>query len=85
MKTKIHPTVNRVKIICSCGASYDVSAAVKEKEMRVEICSKCHPHYTGEQKILKTGSVDKFYARMKKTEEKKAEPKTEAKKTAKKK
>lgn len=39
--------------------------------MRVEICSACHPFYTGEQKILKTGAVDKFYARQKKTEEKK--------------
>jgi len=42
---------------------------MKEAEVRVEICSKCHPFYTGEQRILKTGAVDKFYARMKKTEE----------------
>ena len=68
MKTWIHPETKDIKILCSCGASYSVNAAVKKEELRVEICSACHPFYTGEQKILKTGSVDKFYARMKKSE-----------------
>ncbi len=69
MKTWIHPDNKKVKVICSCGAIYDVLATLKQEELRVEICSHCHPFYTGEQRILKTGSVDKFYARMKKTEE----------------
>lgn len=68
MKTWIHPDVIDCKIICSCGEIFPVSSTLKDEETRIEICSKCHPFYTGEQRILKTGSVDKFYARMKKTE-----------------
>lgn len=68
MKKGIHPETNDVNIECSCGAKFLVEAVLKEKDTRIEICSNCHPFYTGEQRILKTGSVDKFYARMKKTE-----------------
>lgn len=68
MKTWIHPVSNTVKYICSCGNIVEVKSTVKDPEVRIEICSQCHPFYTGEQKILKTGAVDKFYARMKKTE-----------------
>lgn len=46
-----------------------MTSTLKDEELRVEICSHCHPHYTGEQRILKTGAVDKFYARQKKAEE----------------
>ena len=75
-----------ITVLCSCGAKFDVLSATKEKELRVEICSACHPFYTGEQKILKTGAVDKFYARQKKTEDKKsAAPASEKKSDAKKK
>lgn len=72
MKKKIHPEVHALKVLCSCGNSFEFLTASKDSEMRVEICSACHPFYTGEQKILKTGAVDKFYARQKKTEEKKS-------------
>jgi large subunit ribosomal protein L31 len=68
MKEKIHPKSKMVKYICSCGNVLETLSTLKEDELRVEICSKCHPFYTGEQRILKTGAVDKFYARMKKTE-----------------
>jgi large subunit ribosomal protein L31 len=68
MKKWIHPESKKVKIICSCWNEIEVISTLKEEEVRVEICSKCHPYYTGEQRILKTWSVDKFYARMKKTE-----------------
>lgn len=67
MKKNIHPDVNKVAITCSCGTVYNVWSTIKW-DTRIEICSKCHPFYTGEQRILKTGAVDKFYARMKKTE-----------------
>jgi len=67
MKTGIHPNINKITITCSCGQEFKVDSALKE-DTKVEICSACHPFYTGEQKILKTGAVDKFYARMKKTE-----------------
>ncbi len=69
MKKDIHPQSNKLTVICSCGATFDTVSTLKEKETRVEICSKCHPFYTGEQRILKTGAVDKFYARQKKMEE----------------
>ena len=69
MKTGIHPVAHEVQVVCSCGNSFKASSTVKEDEIRVEICSNCHPHYTGEKRILKTGAVDKFYARQKKMEE----------------
>lgn len=68
MKTGIHPESKDIKVICSCGEEFAVQSTVKEEETRIEICSNCHPYYTGEQRILKTGAVDKFYARQKKME-----------------
>lgn len=68
MKQGIHPASQKVKYICSCGNVVEAMSTLKDAELRVEICAKCHPFYTGEQRILKTGAVDKFYARMKKTE-----------------
>jgi large subunit ribosomal protein L31 len=68
MKKGIHPEFTATKFVCSCGHVLETMSAVKEEEVRVEICSNCHPFYTGEQRILKTGAVDKFYARMKKVE-----------------
>lgn len=68
MKTNIHPKSKIVKYICSCGNIVETTSTLKEEEIRVEICGKCHPFYTWEQRILKTWAVDKFYARMKKTE-----------------
>jgi large subunit ribosomal protein L31 len=68
MKTWIHPENKLVTITCSCGQSFEVKSTISW-DTKVEICSACHPFYTGEQKILKTGAVDKFYARMKKTEQ----------------
>ncbi len=69
MKTGIHPESKQVQVTCSCGNTFKTNSTVKSEEIRVEICSKCHPHYTGEKRILKTGAVDKFYARQKKMEE----------------
>lgn len=65
MKKDIHPTYYKdATIKCACGASYLVGST--EKELFVEICSSCHPFYTGKQKLVDTaGRVDKFKARMK--------------------
>jgi len=68
MKKDLHPKVNSVMIECSCWTKFPLKSTVSE-DTRVEICSACHPFYTGEQRILKTGAVDKFYARQKKMEE----------------
>lgn len=68
MKKGIHPEVSITKFVCSCGNTVETLSTLKDDEYRVEICSACHPFYTGEQRILKTGAVDKFYARAKKSE-----------------
>lgn len=68
MKKDIHPAYKQVKVTCSCGNTFMAGSATKESEIRVETCSQCHPFYTGKKTLLKTSSVDKFYARQKKTE-----------------
>ncbi len=69
MKKKIHPAWKQVNVICSCGHTFETGSTIKSEDIRVETCSKCHPFYTGKKTLLKTSSVDKFYARQKKTEE----------------
>ncbi len=68
MKKNIHPNYKQVTVTCSCGHTYTTGSATKDQEIRVETCSKCHPFYTGKKTLLKTSSMDKFYARQKKTE-----------------
>ncbi len=60
MKTEIHPTYFKdAKVICACGNTFTVGAT--RSEIRVEICAKCHPFYTGEEKLIDTaGRVEKF-------------------------
>lgn len=64
MKTDIHPTYYPdAKVICACGETWSVGST--QKEIRVDICSACHPFYTGEQRIVDTeGQVDRFYKRL---------------------
>lgn len=63
MKTDIHPTYHRpVTVTCSCGHTFKTGSTVKE--ITVEVCSNCHPFYTGKQKLVDTaGRVDKFRKR----------------------
>lgn len=59
MKKGIHPEYKTVKVHCACGNEFE-TGSVKE-EIRVEICSECHPFFTGKQKhVDKGGRVDKF-------------------------
>lgn len=59
MKTDIHPEYHRCMVICACGNTFETGATVKE--LRVDICSACHPFYTGKQKIVDTaGRVERF-------------------------
>ena len=66
MKKDIHPTYfPQAKVVCSCGNSFTVGAT--KPELKVEICSNCHPFYTGEEKLLDTaGRVEKFKTRREK-------------------
>jgi large subunit ribosomal protein L31 len=63
MKKDIHPNYQVAKVVCSCGNTFETKST--EKEIHVEICSACHPFYTGKQKLVDTaGRVDKFRSRM---------------------
>lgn len=59
MKQGIHPDYNLVKVTCACGNEFE-SGSVKQ-QLRVEICSNCHPFFTGKQKFVDAGGrVDRF-------------------------
>lgn len=59
MKKGIHPTYVRAKVVCACGNTFETLSTIPE--IRTEICSACHPFFTGRQKIVDTeGRVDKF-------------------------
>ncbi len=60
MKDQIHPQYNtEAKVICACGNTFTTGSTLPE--MRVEICSNCHPFYTGKQNLIDTaGTIDKF-------------------------
>lgn len=66
MKQGIHPEYKEVKISCSCGNSF-VTKSTLGRDLLLEVCSQCHPFYTGKQRIVDTaGRVDRFqqkYAR----------------------
>jgi len=68
MKKSIHPQYQDISFICECGAVFIAGSTIK-KEFKTEICSNCHPFYTGKQKLVDTsGRVDKFVAKMKKAQ-----------------
>ena len=70
MKTDIHPEYKTVTVHCSCGNSFETRSTATGDELRVELCSQCHPFYTGKQKLVDTGGrIDRFerrYGRRKK-------------------
>ncbi len=72
MQAEIHPTYfPNAKVTCACGASYTIGST-KEK-ISVEICSSCHPFYTGNEKMMDTaGRVEKFKAKREAASKKKA-------------
>ena len=62
MKENIHPNYQQTTITCACGNVIETGST--KKNIRVEICSKCHPFFTGRQKLVDTGGrVDKFKKR----------------------
>jgi large subunit ribosomal protein L31 len=67
MKPKIHPKYYpEARVICACGNTWTTGATVPE--IRVDICSACHPFFTGEQRIVDTaGQVDRFMKRLERT------------------
>ena len=71
MKADIHPQyTDQAKITCACGATFAIGST--KKEIHVEICSTCHPFYTGTEKLIDTaGRVEKFKSRQSKASPKK--------------
>lgn len=66
MKADLHPTYEVVTVECSCGNSFETRSA-KGSAIHVEICSECHPFYTGKQKLVDTGGrVERFQRRLEK-------------------
>ncbi|MDD4363821.1 MAG: 50S ribosomal protein L31 [Atribacterota bacterium] len=62
MKKDIHPKYGKSKVICACGNTFETSST--KEEIRVEVCSACHPFFTGKQKIFDSaGRVEKFNRR----------------------
>lgn len=60
MKEGIHPKYSEVTVKCSCGSEF-ITRSTTGKEIHLDVCSQCHPFYTGKQKTLDTGGrVDKF-------------------------
>ena len=69
MKTDIHPGFHPTTFKCVCGAEFIAGSTIEGGEFKTEICSACHPFYTGKQKLVdSSGRVDKFMAKMKKAQ-----------------
>ena len=63
MKKKIHPSTKEIKMTCSCGNQLELLSSLK-KDQLLDVCSKCHPFYTGEHKISdEKGRVEKYKKR----------------------
>ncbi len=61
MKPEIHPVYKEVTVTCSCGNSFKTRSTMEKDKLQLEVCSLCHPFYTGTQKIVDTaGRVDRF-------------------------
>jgi len=61
MRADIHPDYNEIKVTCSCGNKFTTRSTIGKEVMNIEVCSQCHPFYTGKQKIVDTaGRVEKF-------------------------
>ena len=62
MKPKIHPEYHEVTVVCACGETFVTRST--RKQLRLEICSMCHPFFTGKQKLIDTaGRVERFNRR----------------------
>ena len=64
MKKNLHPEYTATTVSCTCGNTFETRSTSKSDKMNVEVCSNCHPFYTGKQKLMDTGGrVARFQAR----------------------
>lgn len=83
MKQGIHPEYVMTEVTCTCGNHFMTRSTMTSGQMRVDVCSACHPFYTGKQKILDTGGrVARFEARYAKFNDAKKKAASKAKKEA---
>jgi len=72
MKTGIHPNYREITVACACSSAFKTRSTYKSDVMHVEICSRCHPFFTGKQKLIDSaGRVERFqrkYAGFRKAE-----------------
>ncbi len=68
MKKEIHPKYYKTKVTCTCGNTFEIGSTIEE--LYVELCSQCHPFYTGKQKLIDdSGVINKYQNRLKKSED----------------
>ncbi len=61
MKKELHPEYTEVQVTCSCGNVFATKSTMSKDKFSIEVCSECHPFYTGKQKIVDSaGRVDRF-------------------------
>ncbi|HAW49623.1 TPA: 50S ribosomal protein L31 [bacterium] len=75
MKKDIHPEYKEISVSCACGMSFKTRSTYFKPELRLEICSNCHPFFTGTMKLVDTaGRVERFIERYKKTKKEEETP-----------
>ena len=63
---KIHPQYKEITVVCSCGNTWETRSTLNKETMKLEVCSKCHPFFTGQSRVMDTaGRVEKFNTRYK--------------------
>jgi large subunit ribosomal protein L31 len=66
MRKNIHPIYKDVKVTCSCGNSFIIRSTLVKNELNIDVCNKCHPFFSGKQKIIDTaGRVESFMKKFK--------------------
>ncbi|MCW5197067.1 50S ribosomal protein L31 [Buchnera aphidicola] len=61
MKKNIHPKYQSVSVICSCGNKVNIFSTINKRNLHLDICSSCHPFYTGKQRVVSRGGrIEKF-------------------------
>ena len=64
MRPDIHPEYNTITVKCTCGNEFEVGSSLQDDKLQLEVCNKCHPFYTGKQKMIDTtGAVERFRER----------------------
>jgi len=73
LKPSIHPKYQEAQVTCACGATWTTRST--KPQLRTDVCSQCHPFFTGEQRIVDTaGQVERFMRRMQRSQERPAAP-----------